>query len=289
MATSSPRVLWKGAISFGLVHIPVALHTATQEHDLDFDWLDKRTMDPVGYKRINKRSGKEITKEHIVKGLACEDGRYVILTDEEIRSAYPESTQSIDIEAFVCAEDIPFIYLERPYYLSPLGKGAKVYALLREALLKTGRIGIARVVIQTKQHLAALVPSGPGLVLNLLRWSEEIRSWQDLALPPEGAAASGLSAKELKMATQLIEDMSSDWHPEDYKDMFKDQILQLVQAKVDADETQSVSEVKPVEARPTADIVDLTELLKRSLGKDRKIAAAPKKTPARKTSTRHRA
>jgi DNA end-binding protein Ku len=169
MATGS-RVLWKGAISFGLVHIPVSLHTAATEQGIDFDWLDKRSMDPVGYKRINKKTGKEVTKDNIVKGIAYEEGQYVILSPEEIAEAYPRTTQTIEIERFVDATDIPFVYLDRPYYLAPINKGQKVYALLRETLIKTGKIGLAKVVIQTKQHLAALVPSGRALVLNLLRW-----------------------------------------------------------------------------------------------------------------------
>src|SRR5688500_19621618 len=152
-ASTSTRALWKGAISFGLVHIPVALHSATSEQGLDFDWLDKRTMDPVGYKRINKKTGKEIDKENIVKGIEYEDGHYVILSQEEIATAYPKATQTIAIEMFVPATDIPFIYLERPYYVTPANKGEKVYALLREALSRTERVGIARVIIQTKQHL----------------------------------------------------------------------------------------------------------------------------------------
>jgi len=267
---STARTLWKGAISFGLVHIPVALYTATQENELDFDWLDKRSMDPVGYKRVNKHTGREIARENIVKGIAYEDGRYVVLSDDEIRAAYPESTQTIEIETFVAADAIPFVYLERPYYLAPLGKGAKVYALLREALFKTGRIGVARVVIQTKQHLAALIPAGPGLVLNLLRWGDEIRSWENLDLPEEGSHAEGISAREMKMAVQLIEDMAGDRDPRQFHDEFKEKILQLVQARIQADETQAVTPIESMEeARPTADIVDLTELLKRSLDKNK--------------------
>src|SRR5436190_14508444 len=148
-----PRVIWKGAISFGLVHVPVALYPAAQEDDIDFDWLDKRSMDPVGYKRINKRTGKEIEKENIVKGVKHGDGEYVVLSEDEIRAAYPRSTQTIEIEAFVEAQDISFVFLERPYFLEPIDKGEKVYALLREAMAKAGVLGIARVVMHTKEHL----------------------------------------------------------------------------------------------------------------------------------------
>ena len=286
MATGS-RVLWKGAISFGLVHIPVSLHTATAEHGIDFDWLDKRSMDPVGYKRVNKKTGKEITKEHIVKGVAVEGGHYVVLSDEEIAAAYPQSTQSIDIEAFVSADEIPFVYLDRPYYLAPIGKGAKVYALLRETLLKTQRIGLARVVIQTKQHLAALVPVGPALVLNLLRWGADIKPWADLQLPAEGSKAAGLSEAELKMAAQLVGDMTKPFKPDDYRDSFKDEVMALVHRKVASGETETVVQPEAAEASPkSADIIDLTELLKRSLkgGAPTDEKKAPAKTAPAKTA-----
>ena len=156
--------MWKGTISFGLVHIPVSLHSATVESGLDFSWLDKRSVDPVGYKRINKKTGEEITKENIVKGMAYDEGQYVVLSEKEIADAYPKTTQTIDIEAFVAADEIPFAYLERPYYVAPINKGAKVYALLRETLLKTGHIGIARVVIATLST-AALLSSVTGAIV----------------------------------------------------------------------------------------------------------------------------
>jgi len=290
-----PRAIWKGAISFGLVHVPVALYPATQEDDIDFDWLDKRTMDPVGYKRINKRTGREITKENIVKGVKQEDDRYVLVSDEDIRAAYPRATQTIEIESFVDAREIPFVHLERPYYLEPVGKSGKVYALLREAMLRAGTVGIARVVIQTKEHLAALIPTGPALMLNTLRWGTEIRPWDGLALPPEGRNAAGLKDAELKMASQLIEDMTTSWKPDDYGDKFKDAIMALVAEKRKAGDTE---EVTPLEAGPDAggpsNVVDLTELLRKSLDRGGsgggKPTAAPRKTAAaKKTAARKRA
>ena len=305
------RVLWKGAITFGLVHIPVGLHSATAEQGIDFDWLDKRTMDPVGYKRINKKTGKEITKENIVKGIAYEQGQYVVLSDKEITDAYPKTTQTIEIEAFVGVNDIPFVYLERPYYVAPINKGAKVYALLRETLLKTNKIGVARVVIQTKQHLAALIPSGRGMVLNLLRWGDEIRSPDNLDLPPPGIKETGIRDNELKMAAQLVGDMSAQWNPDDFKDDFKDAIMKLVEQRIKAGQTETVTPLEAVEEGDPggAQIIDLTELLKRSLKKpasskagkgaamtdeedsggdedDSEAAAPPKnKTQARKPAT----
>ena len=268
MNTATKRVLWKGAITFGLVHIPIALHSASTEQGLNFDWLDRRSMDPVGYKRINKRTGKEVSKEDIVKGIEYADGQYVILSSDEIAAAYPKSTQTIEIETFVAASEIPFVYLERPYYVSPINKGEKVYALLREVLRKTGKVGIAKVVIQTKQHLALLVPSGPVLVLNLLRWGGEVRDWDDLELPPEGIKAAGLSDKEMKMGEQLVRDMTGKWIAADFADSFKQQILQLVERKIKSGQTESVTPIEAVEpAEAGARIYDLSEMLRRSLDK----------------------
>lgn len=271
MATINTRILWKGAISFGLVHIPIALHPATTEQSLNFDWLDKRSMDPIGYKRVNKKTGVEVEKENIVKGIEHEDGQYVILSAEEIAAAYPKTTQTIELEAFVPTVDLPFIYFDRPYYVSPIHKGAKVYALLREILIKTGKAGIARVVIQTKQHLAALIPLGPVLVLNLLRWSDEIRSYEELSLPSAGVKATHLTTTEIKMGEQLVADMSTKWNPKAYNDAFKQQIMKLVKNKVKAGQTESVTPLETVEIPgPSATIYDLTELLQRSLRKGNK-------------------
>jgi DNA end-binding protein Ku len=159
----SSRAIWKGAIAFGLVHVPVSLHSATDEQEIDFDWLDKRTMDRVGYKRINKRTGKEIDKDNIVKGVKLEGDEYVVLSDEEIRSAYPKRTQTIAIETFVKASDVSFVYVEKPYYLAPDGKAQRVYALLREALERCGVIGIARFVLHNKEHLGLAMGCPPAL------------------------------------------------------------------------------------------------------------------------------
>jgi DNA end-binding protein Ku len=283
-----PRALWKGAISFGLVHIPVGVYPASRDDSPDFDWLDRRTMDPVGYKRINKKTGKEIRKEDIVRGIEYGDGEYVVLSNDEIRAAYPKTTQTIEIDGFVSAAEIPFVMLERPYYLAPTGKGQKVYALLRETLLVEGRVGIARVVIQTRQHLAALVPAGPALVLNLLRWGSEIRSWEELDLPKAGRKAAGLSERELKMASQLVADMAIHWNPDDYHDTFREDIMALVKRKAEAGQTHEVEALEPVEAgeKRGAEVIDLTELLKRSLGGRGEQGGSARKPARRGTGAR---
>ena len=262
-----PRVIWKGAISFGLVHVPVALYPASQEVDVDFDWLDKRTMDPVGYQRINKRTGKVIETADIVKGIKQDDGDYVVLSEDQIKAAYPKSTQTIEIESFVQASEIPFTLLERPYYLEPIGKGERVYALLRESMRSAGVIGIARVVMHTKEHLAALIPSGAVLMLNTIRWASEIRPIDELKLPADAGAAA-LKASELKMAAQLISDMTSPWKSADYVDQFSAAVHELVNRKVAAGETQQVAPVIATASdSPPSNVVDLTELLARSLAK----------------------
>lgn len=278
------RTIWKGAISFGLVHVPVGLRTATTESGVDFDWLDKRTMDPVGYKRINKRTGKEIDSDNIVKGVEYQDGKYVVLSADEIEDAYPRTTQTIEIDRFVEAGAVPFVFLERPYYLQPLNKGHKVYALLRDTLAKTGKIGIARVVINTKQHLAALIPSGDALILNLMRWGDEVKAMDDLDLPAQDAKRYAPTASELKMAKMLVEDMTGDWQPEDFQDEFKHAVMSLVEKKAKAGKAKTVFE--PAEEAPAyADnVIDLTELLQRSL--KGRGGAAPRKKAAAKTTKR---
>jgi len=283
------HVIWKGAISFGLVHVPVALYPASSEGGIDFDWLDKRSMDPVGYKRINKRTGREIASADIVKGVKLDDGDYVVLSDDEIRKAFPKTTQTIAIESFVHATEIPFVMLERPYYLEPVAKGAKVYALLREAMLRQGVIGIARVVMHTKEHLAALVPAGPALILNTLRWQSEIRDLSELDLPAAGKTAEGLKDSDLEMAARLVADMTKPWRPDHYADNFSDAIHTLVKQRARAGKTETVQALEAdTEPASGSNVVDLTELLRKSLAGHGPRAAA-KATAAKKAAPRKRA
>lgn len=276
-----PRAIWKGAISFGLVHIPVSLVSATSSQGVDFDWLDKRSMDPVGYKRINKTTGKEVTKENIVKGVAFEKGRYVVLSEDEIRSAHPKPTQTIEIIAFVASDQIPLQNIETPYFLAPDKRGGKVYALLREALKKTGKVALANVVLHTKQHLAALMPLESALVLVMLRWPAEVRSLDELELGSDVTKPT-LAKGELDMAKRLVEDMSADWQPDEYRDSFQDKIRALVAKKAKAGKIEDVETVEGGEERKSADVIDLTELLKRSLaGKP-----AAKKSTAKKSNNK---
>ncbi|TFW24673.1 non-homologous end joining protein Ku [Duganella callida] len=269
------RALWKGAISFGLVYIPVEMYTAVQEHDLDLTMLDKRDFSPIGYKRYNKSSGKEVTWDNIVKGYEYEDNEYVVLSEEDLRRANVEATQTIDIHAFVESAEVPLTYYETPYYLAPTRGGGKVYALLRETLRKAGKIAIATVVMRTKQHLCALVCVEDKIVLNTLRYATEIRSAEDLKLPPATLKAAGISDKELKMALSLVEGMSEGWNPDQYHDTYKEDVMAMVQKKIKAGQTKTITAPGKEEAAPKAsNVVDLVALLQDSLGKRGK--AAPK-------------
>lgn len=276
------RAIWKGAISFGLVHIPVALVSATSSKGIDFDWLDKRSMDRVGYKRINKTTGKEIASKHVVKGIEYEKDRYVVLSEDEIAGAHPKATQTIDIFAFVDSAEIPLINIRKPYFLSPDRKGEKVYALLRETLVKTGKVALANVVVRTRQSLAALMPMDSALVVVMLRWPEEVRSLDGLNLG-EDVSDPTLSKQELDMARKLVEDMTSEWKEEEYRDTFGEKIMKMVEEKAKAGKIESVEQAdEGQEERRSADVVDLTELLKRSLAGKGKAKKAPAKTPAKK-------
>ncbi len=291
-----PRTIWKGAVSFGLVHIPVALVPATTRQGIDFDWLDKRSMDRVGYKRINKTTGEDIDSENIVKGVEYEKGHYVVISDDEIKSAHPKATQTVDIVAFVDAKDISFLYIDTPYYLTPDRRGEKVYALLRETLIQTGKVGIANVVLRNKQHLAVVMPLGKALVMNTLRWADEVRGVEYLELKDE-ALDPDLAERELDMAKRLVEDMTEKWKPEQYKDTFQDQIMELVEKKAREGKLEAVGGPEEAVDRRSADVIDLTELLKRSLAakpgkaskeddheEEEKAPAKPKTASKAKTS-----
>jgi len=262
------RSMWKGAISFGLVHIPVDMYPAVETKGLDLTMLDRRDFSPVGFKRYNKGNGKEVLWDDIVKGYEYEDGEYVVLSDEDLRRANPEATQTIDIQAFVDAGDVPLIYYDQPYYLAPGKGGAKVYALLRETLREAGKIGIAHVVIRVKQHLAALICVGDTIVLNTLRYPDEMRDAGELKIPSPNSKTASVTVKELKMAMALVEGMSEDWAPAQYHDSYREDVLALVKKKIKAKQTKTITQPEPEkEKRTTGKVIDLVALLQASLGK----------------------
>lgn len=291
------RSMWKGAISFGLVHIPVEMYPAVSSNGLDLTMLDRRDFSPVGFKRYNKGNQKEVPWDEIVKGYEYTPGEYVVLSDEDLRRANPEATQTIDIVAFVDAEQVPLLYYDQPYYLAPGKGGDKVYALLRETLRQTGKIGIARVVIRVKQHLAALVCVGDTIVMNTLRYADEIRDAGELKIPATDAKNATISDKELKMAVALVEGMSEEWHPEEYHDTYREDVMALIEKKIANNETHSITmPAQEKERAASSNVIDLVSLLQASLGgkKPGKAAAeeadeeeeAPAAKPARKAAAK---
>jgi DNA end-binding protein Ku len=268
------RSMWKGAISFGLVHIPVELYPATSNNGLDLHMLDRRDFSPIGFKRYNKATGKEVSWDDIIKGYEYTDGEWVVLSDEDLRRANPEATQTIDILAFVDAGEVPLLYYDVPYYLAPGKGGDKVYALLRDTLKKVGKIGIANVVIRVKQHLAALHCVGNTIVMNTLRYADEIRDAGELKIPGKNAKTA-ISDKELKMAVALVEGMSEDWEPEQYHDTYREDVMAMIEKKVKAKQTKTITMPDPDEKPAKAtNVIDLVALLQASLGKKPGKAAA---------------
>jgi DNA end-binding protein Ku len=274
-----PRGLWKGAISFGLVNVPVELFSAEKRSsELDLTMLDKRDLAPVGYKRFNKSTGEDVPWAEIVKGYEYEDGRYVVLSDEDFRRANVEASRTVDIVAFVDAQDIAPLYYETPYYLAPGKRGEKPYALLREALAKAGKVGIATVVIRTRQYLAAVMPQDDLLVMNTLRYADEIRDAGELGLDFSGAK---ISAKEIDLALRLIRDMEEKWKPAQYKDTYREDLLKRIEEKVKAGQTEELTRPRKEKAEGGAEIIDLMALLKKSVeGKKAPRKASGKKRRA---------
>jgi DNA end-binding protein Ku len=274
------RALWKGAIVFGLVNIPVDLYPGARSHTLDLDWIDKRDMAPVGYQRINKSTGKTVSNDQIVKGYQYSKGHYVILSEEDFKQANPKATQTVEIKAFVDASDISPRYFETPYRLAPGKRGEKAYALLRETLRQTDKIGIAEVVIRTKQHLAAVMVQDDALVLELLRWDDELLDPAEFALP-EGKS---VSEKELDLAKRLVADMTEKWKPAQYHDTYRDDLEKQIERRVKAGNTEVVMEAPKERTKGGAQVIDLMAALKQSLeSKPAKRTAAEGK---HKTATR---
>ena len=279
-----PRSLWKGSISFGLVNIPVVLYSAENRTSFDLTLLDRRDMKPVGFKRYNKESGKEVAWDQIVKRYEYEKDRYVVLTDEDFRRANVEATQTIDILNFVRAEEIPPTSFETPYYLAPDKRGEKGYALLRETLSKTGKVAVATVVIRTRQYIAALIPWSEMMVLNTLRYANELRPTKDLGIPAKSLKTTGVTSRELEMATKLVEEMSERWKPAQYKDTYHEDLMRLIHKRIKAGKTEVVTVPEEGEAQNQpgrAKVVDLMALLKRS------VQRSVKPKPPSRGSERH--
>ena len=274
-----PRAMWKGAISFGLVTIPVSVYPATEEKTLRFNQLHDEDGGRIRMKRVCSIEGEEVGYEHIVKGYEYEKDRYVILTDEDFEAIPVESSRAIDIQQFVELEEIDPMQYKKSYYLVPEETGAKAYALLREALNRSGKVGIAKVSFRDKEHLAALRFRDEAFVLETMYWPDEIREADFGGVD----VSAKIRPNELEMAQTLIDNLTADWDPTEFKDDYREALLRIVEAKINGEE------IEIVEAEPTAKVVDLMEALKASVAaakKEPKAEPEPKKKPAKKTAAK---
>lgn len=257
-----PRPVWKGFISFGLVAIPVSIVSAEEKHVLHFHLLDSRDHSRVHYKRINTETGKEVPWDKIVKAYEFEKDNYVVMNDEDFQKASPEAFKSIEIDEFVKIKDIDILYFDKPYYLVPEGKNKKAYVLLREALKKTNTVGVGKVIIRTKEYLCLILAHDHALVLNLIRFKEDIRDEAELNFPTENLKTYKISEKELSMANDLVAEMTKPWDPSKYHDEYQEALLKSIHKKT------------PAPAKPTSkakiaakkdDVIDFISLLKKSM------------------------
>jgi DNA end-binding protein Ku len=278
------RAIWKGSISFGLVNIPIALYPATRREELKFRLLRKSDLSPVSYKRVAEKDGKEVPWDQIVKGYEYEKGKYVVLKDEDFERVDLEATQTVDIQDFVDQEEIDPMFFYKPYYLEPQKGGDKAYALLRDALKDSGKVGIAKVVIKTRQYLAGVKPEDGALVLELMHFADELADPGKLHVPKKTEAGK----REMNMAKSLIDSMSSKWSPEKYKDDYREALMEVIEEKVEAGGKEI--EEKPKKAPKPTKVIDLVSVLQKSLeqasAKQKATAKSRRKQkqPARKAA-----
>jgi DNA end-binding protein Ku len=287
-----PRPVWNGVISFGLLNVPVQLHTATRSIDLHFRMLDSRNRKPIRYERINSETGEEVPWKDIVKAFEYKKGSYVVVGEKELRKIAPEATESVDIETFVDQSSIDPVYFEKPYYLVPVKKAEKGYVLLREALRRVEKVAIARVVIRTRQYLAMMFPRGQALVLNLLRFPQEIVAAEDFTFPAGALSKYRITESELRMAENLLKSMASDWNPGNYKDEFRDKLRRFLQTRIKKERgTVTIQDDTAQEKTQNAstNVVDFVSLLKKSLASKTTKHRPRKRRIAKTRSNRGRA
>jgi len=253
------RAIWKGSISFGLVNIPIALYPATRREELKFRLLRKADLSPVNYKRVAEKDGKEVPWDQIVKGYEYEKGKYVVLRDDDFQRVDLEATQTVDIQDFVDLEEIDPMFFYKPYYLEPQKGGDKAYALLRDALKDTNKVGVAKVVIKTRQYLAGVKPEDGALVLELMHFADELADPEKLHVPKK----LEVGKREMDMAKSLIGSMASKWEPEKYKDDYRGALMEVIEEKVEAGGKEI--EEKPRKAPKPTKVIDLVSVLQKSL------------------------
>lgn len=272
------RPIWTGAISFGLLNIPVQLMPAERRIDLRFHMLDSRDQKRVRYERVNAETGEEVPWKDVVKAFEYAKGNYVVLEDDDIKNAAPESKESVDIEAFVDPDELGPMYFDRPYYLVPTRKSEKGYVLLRETLRDQKKAGLARVVIRTREHLALVLPDEEALVLHLLRFPQELIDRDEYAFPTKGDRAYKIAPREREMARQLVTSMSAPFKPADYRDEFRDRLSKVIQARVKAKgKGRKAPAAEPAhedEHQESGKVVDFMALLKKSIADNKRTPAA---------------
>ncbi|MGH8812582.1 MAG: Ku protein [Advenella sp.] len=268
------RPIWNGTLSFGLLNIPVALMPGERRIDLHFRMLDSRDKAPVRYERVNADTGEEVPWKDIVKAFEFSKGNYVVLEPDDIRDAAPQSKESVDVEAFIDASAIGPAYFEKPYVLVPGKKAEKGYVLLRETLRDAGKIGIARVVIRTREYLCAVMPQGDALMLILLRYPQELIDVQDYRIPEGKLSDYRISRQELDMASQLISSMEADWKPDQYKDEFRQRLSDVIKKRMKANKVSHRPDEElddaAVPENAATNVVDFMSLLKQSLATNKR-------------------
>jgi DNA end-binding protein Ku len=275
------RAIWKGSIAFGLVNIPIELHTAVRNHRPKFRMLHAKDKSPVKFERVCQREGEAVAWEDLVKGYEYQKGRFVVLTKDDFKAAALEKTRTVDIIDFVNADEIDDRFFETPYYLTPVKGGERAYALLREAIRETGRIGIAKFILRDAQHLAALEVIEKALVLTIMRFTDELVDAGDFDFP----AAEGVRKGELDMAKALVNNLAADWDPSKYTDQYRENLLRVIQGKLKGKEV----ELEPTAEPRQAEVVDLMERLRRSLQQAGGRPKAASKRAVKKTSAKKRA
>jgi len=276
------RPVWSGTISFGLLNIPVQLMSGEKRTDISFRMLDSRDNSPIRYERINAETGEEVAWKDVVKAYEYDKGSYVVLEQDDIRSAAPESHDSIDVEAFVEAEAIGPQYFEKPYVLVPAKRAEKGYVLLRDALASTGKIGVARVVIRTREHLCALLPQGDALLLLMMRYPQELVDVEDYNIPEGKPSEYRITPKEKEFSQQLIESMSADWKPDQYKDEFRAKLHQVIKKRMKSKGVvKKEEEETEVSENAATNVVDFMSLLQQSIDRNKRTPAK-KRAPAKK-------
>jgi DNA end-binding protein Ku len=283
------RPIWTGTLSFGLLNIPIKLMSGEKRTDIHFRMLDSRDNAPIRYERVNSETGDEVPWKDIVKAFEYRKGDYVILEDEDLRAAAPESHEAVEIAAFVDADAIGPEYYEKPYVLVPGKKADKGYVLLRETLAETGKIGIAHVVVRTREYLSAVMPKGDALVLMLMRYPQELVDVSDYEIPTGSAASHRVTKPEMQMARQLIESMATAWKPSDYKDEFRAKLHKAIEKRMKSKGVVTPPEEEATE-EATTNVVDFMDLLKKSLASNKRTPASAKRAskakPAKSRTTR---